>query len=224
MGFIKAMRLLAAGLALTVPLLSIGCANWSTFPPVEGRDSFSPGLAPAPDVMAKAIAYAHQRTGRGEPLVFNLPLDVSPGTWATVEIKLRAEGGVPMKPGDRMVWSIEQVRFRGNVAEVDVVHLEQGVYQLATVHLSCRPFEPFRADYLQRWLVPVEPPVANDPRLPKPPPTEAEPATEVDASPQAEFAAPGEPASPESIEVESPETTEPSSGPSAAPTLGPPAR
>lgn len=157
---------LAASALLSLPFS--GCASWSTFPPVEGRDSFAPGLAPAPDVMAKSIAYAHARTGRGEPLVFNLPPDVSAGTWGTVEIKLRPEGGVPMKPGDREVWSIQQVRLRGNVAEVDVVYLDHGVYQLATVHLSSKPFEPFRADYLQRWLVPVETPVANDPRLAKP--------------------------------------------------------
>ncbi len=157
---------LAASALLSLPFA--GCASWSTFPPVEGRDSFAPGLAPAPDVMAKSLAYAHARTGRGEPLVFNLPPDVSAGTWGTVEIKLRPEGATPMTPGDREVWSIQQVRLRGNVAEVDIVYLDQGVYQLATVHLSSKPFEPFRADYLQRWLVPVEAPIANDPRLAKP--------------------------------------------------------
>jgi hypothetical protein len=167
---------LAASALLSLPLA--GCASWSTFPPVEGRDTFSPGLAPAPDVMAKSLAYAHARTGRGEPLLFNLPADVSAGTWGTVEIKLRPDGGVPMKPGDREVWSIQQVRLRGNVAEVDIVYLDQGVYQLATVHLSSKPFEPFRAEYLQRWLVPVETPVANDPRLAQPEAATEEPSPE----------------------------------------------
>ena len=169
---------LAASTLLSLPFA--GCASWSTFPPVEGRDSFSPGLAPAPDVMARSLAYAHARTGRGEPLVFNLPPDVSAGTWGTVEIKLRPEAGVPMKPGDLAVWSIQQVRLRGNVAEVDVVYLDQGVYQLATVHLSSKPFEPFRAEYLQRWLVPVETPSANDPRLAQPE------ATTEESSPESE--------------------------------------
>ena len=169
---------LAASTLLSLPFA--GCASWSTFQPVEGRDSFSPGLAPAPDVMARSLAYAHARTGRGEPLVFNLPPDVSAGTWGTVEIKLRPEAGVPMKPGDLAVWSIQQVRLRGNVAEVDVVYLDQGVYQLATVHLSSKPFEPFRAEYLQRWLVPVETPSANDPRLAQPE------ATTEESSPESE--------------------------------------
>lgn len=173
-----AILALAASALLSLPIA--GCASWSTFPPVEGRDTLSPGFAPAPDVMATSLAYAHARTGRGDPLVFNLPPDVSAGTWGTVEIKLRPEAGVPMMPGDIAVWSIQQVRLRGNVAEVDVVYLDQGVYQLATVHLSSKPFEPFRAEYLQRWLVPVETPSANDPRLAQPE------ATTEESSPESE--------------------------------------
>lgn len=220
-----------------------GCASWSTFPPVEGRDSFAPGLAPAPDVMAKSLAYAHARTGRGEPLVFNLPPDVSAGTWGTVEIKLRPEAATPMKPGDREVWSIQQVRLRGNVAEVDIVYLDQGVYQLATVHLSSKPFEPFRADYLQRWLVPVETPVANDPRLPKPEPaaTSEAPADETDRDHQHEAAEPdATDAQPETSEPAATASEQPAEAPSdepasstdepnasdepAAASFGPPAR
>ena len=195
-----AILALAASALLSLPIA--GCASWSTFPPVEGRDTLSPGFAPAPDVMATSLAYAHARTGRGDPLVFNLPPDVSAGTWGTVEIKLRPEGATPMTPGDREVWSIQQVRLRGNVAEVDIVYLDQGVYQLATVHLSSKPFEPFRADYLQRWLVPVEAPIANDPRLAKPESAAAsdEPANESEGASEADAAAAepaGEPASTE---------------------------
>ena len=232
---------LAAFALLSLPFA--GCASWSTFPPVEGRDSFAPGLAPAPDVMAKSLAYAHARTGRGEPLVFNLPPDVSAGTWGTVEIKLRPEGATPMKPGDREVWSIQQVRLRGNVAEVDIVYLDQGVYQLATVHLSSKPFEPFRADYLQRWLVPVEAPVANDPRLPKPEPaaTSEPPASETGSDHQHEAAQPDAPvAEPEASEPNATMSEQPADLPSdepasstdepnasdepAAASFGPPAR
>lgn len=233
---------LAASALLSLPFA--GCASWSTFPPVEGRDSFSPGLAPAPDVMAKSLAYAHARTGRGEPLVFNLPPDVSPGTWGTVEIKLRPEGGTPMKPGDLQVWSIEQVRLRGNAAEVDIAYLDRGVHQLATVHLESKPFEPFQAKFLQRWLVPVEAPVANDPRLAKPEPlpvddlpagdgedassageTEGESASDPvspETTPEAgaEPAIPAEPAAPEEPSA----AGEPSGSDEPAAAFGPPAR
>ena len=141
-----------------------GCASWSTFPPTAGGDSIAPGLYPAPQVMSTALAYCHQRTDPSAPLVFNLPAGVSEGSWERIGLLLGGDAR-PMTTDDRNVWSIEQVRIRGNAAEVDVVHLDRGVYQLATVHLEKPSLTPWRADYLQRWWIPVATPEPNDPRL-----------------------------------------------------------
>ena len=141
-----------------------GCASWSTYPPTAGGDSIAPGLYPAPQVMSTALAYCHQRTDPSAPLVYNLPAGVSEGSWDRIGMLLGGDAR-PMTTDDRNVWSIEQVRIRGNAAEVDVVYLDRGVYQLATVHLEKPSLTPWRADYLQRWWIPVATPVANDPAV-----------------------------------------------------------
>jgi len=169
-----------------------GCASWSTFPPTAGGDSIAPGLYPAPQVMSTALAYCHQRTDPSAPLVFNLPAGVSEGSWERIGLLLGADAR-PMTTDDRNVWSIEQVRIRGNAAEVDVVHLDRGVYQLATVHLEKPSLTPWRADYLQRWWIPVATPVANDPRL---------------------IVSPVEPATPEANDPSDPSDTSDTSDPS----------
>jgi len=170
---VRRMTNLAAALALAAALS--GCASWSTFPPVAGGETLAPGLAPAPDVMGLALAYAHSKTDPEAPLVYNLPPGVSPGTWKSVKLRTGVKDARPMQPGDREVWSIDQVRLRGGFAEVDVVYLEKDVYQMVTVKLQSRPFEPYRPVYLQRWLVPVPTPTSNDPMLARQAPPAAEP-------------------------------------------------
>lgn len=158
----KIRRLTAGGLVAVAALALGACASWSTFPPTGGGSSLSPGLFPAPQVMSAALAYCHQRTDPSSPLVYNLPAGVSEGSWERIGLLL-GEGARPMTADDRNVWSIEQIRIRGNAAQVDVVYLDRGVYQLATVHLEKPSLTPWRADYLQRWWIPVATPVANDP-------------------------------------------------------------
>lgn len=154
-------RFAATCLLATATVLG-GCASWSTFPSTTGETSLAPGLYPAPQVMSAALAYCHQRTDPSAPLIYNLPGGVSEGTWQRIGLLL-GEGASPMTTDDRRVWSIEQVRIRGNAAEVDVVYLDRDVYQLATVHLVKPSLTPWRADYLQRWWIPVATPVANAP-------------------------------------------------------------
>lgn len=157
-------------LALLLPLAA--CTPWATFPPIAGGNPLTPGIHPVPEVMAKALVYVHSKTDPTAPLVFNLPEGVQAGVWAGVATRiadLTAPTGridaTPMRPGDRRVWSVEQVRVRGFRAEVDVVYLEQQVYQMATVHLEASPMQGFRVDFMQRWLIPSIEPVPHDPAL-----------------------------------------------------------
>lgn len=165
-------RCVAALFAATLLLPQAGCVMHATYPPVAGGNPLTPGFPPVPEVMAKALVYAHARTGEGEPLVFNLPEGISPGVWAGVRQAidtaiepLGASPARPMEPGDTRVWSISQVRVRGFAAEVDVVYLDREVYQMATVHLATEPMRSYQAQYLQRWLIPIEPPVPHWPLL-----------------------------------------------------------
>jgi hypothetical protein len=164
---------IAALLAASALMAQAACVVHATYPPVAGGNPLTPGLPPVPEVMAKALVYAHARTGEGEELVFNLPPGISPGVWAGVRQSINtaieslgAAAARPMEPGDARVWSISQIRIRGFAAEVDVVYLDREVYQMATVHLATEPMRSYQAEFLQRWLIPVEAPVPHWPLLP----------------------------------------------------------
>jgi hypothetical protein len=189
-------RLATALLAAALLLLQSACAALSTYPPVAGGNPLTPGLPPVPEVMAKALIYAHARTGEGEPLLFNLPEGISPGVWASVAQTINTANrplglaeARPMLAGDRRVWSVSQVRVRAFKAEVDVVYLDREVYQMATVHLASQPMRGYQAEYLQRWMIPIDAPSPHWPGAkpaaePAPPPS-PEPSPEPAAAPDA---------------------------------------
>lgn len=163
-------RLATAFAAAALLLLQGACAALATYPPVAGGTPLTPGLPPVPEVMAKALIYAHARTGEGEPLLFNLPEGISPGVWASVAQTINTANrplglaeARPMLADDRRVWSVSQVRVRAFKAEVDVVYLDREVYQMATVHLASQPMRGYQAEYLQRWLIPIDAPVPHWP-------------------------------------------------------------
>ena len=94
--------------------------------------------------MAKAIKEAHRITGLSGPVVFNLPAGLEQSTWSRVQT-LIGENATPMSKdiaaGDEQVFSVQQLRLSGGVADVDVVYPERGVYQLISADsMFARPF------------------------------------------------------------------------------------
>ena len=137
----------------------------STYPPTAGKAVSTPNVAPGPEVMAGAIKEAHRITGLGTPVVFNLPAGLQESTWSKVA-RLVADGrgdAKPMEPGSENVFSVQQLRISGGVAEVDVVYPERGVYQLMTVKFKGGAALPWRVDWAYRWVIPATAPIANTP-------------------------------------------------------------
>jgi hypothetical protein len=219
---------MAALLVLLLPLAA--CTPWATFPPVAGGNPLTPGIHPVPEVMAKALVYVHGKTGPAAPLVFNLPEGTPAGVWSGVTTRigeLTAPTGRidarPMRPGDRRVWSVEQVRVRGLRAEADVVYLEQDVYQMATVHLAASPLQAFRVEFMQRWLIPAIEPVPHDPSLPteRTDGSNATDAAEMPEAPQRDDAPHGDDAPHDAGATESAEASDAPHGADAPPASAP---
>lgn len=166
----SALRASTMLLASVVAAVSIGgCAVHTTFPPDNPKEYVDPYFPPMPDVMAKAIKFAHNRLAPNTPLVWNLPAGGRYELWVRVSHDM-PEGASAMTSADQDVFSIRQVRISGAKAEVDVVYRVangSGVWALATVHL-CKegPFQVFQPSYLQAWAIPVEAPTPNQPAKP----------------------------------------------------------
>jgi len=151
-------RLLAAFVLAIAP---VACTSMSTYPPTAGKAVSTPNVAPGPEVMAGAIKEAHRITGLGTPVVFNLPAGLQESTWSKVA---RLVGDAkPMEPGSENVFSVQQLRISGGVAEVDVVYPERGVYQLMTVKFKGGAALAWRVDWAYRWVIPATAPIANTP-------------------------------------------------------------
>jgi hypothetical protein len=177
-------RLLAA---LLLTLSPVACTAMSTYPPTAGKPVSTPNVTPGPEVMAGAIKEAHRVSGLDSTVVFNLPAGLLPSTWGKVSALL-GNGAKPMEGGDLNVFSVQQLRVSGGVAEVDVVYPERGVYQLMTVKFKGGGMAPWKVDWAYRWVIPATAPIANTPETmlakPEPAPTapassEPAPATEV---------------------------------------------
>jgi hypothetical protein len=156
-------RVLAALLLIVVPA---ACTAVSTYPPTSGSAISKPNVSPGPEVMAKAIKEAHRITGLSGPVVFNLPAGLEQSTWSRVQT-LIGENATPMPrdiaAGDEQVFSVQQLRLSGGVADVDVVYPERGVYQLMTVKLKGGPMLSWRVESAYRWVIPATAPIANAP-------------------------------------------------------------
>lgn len=150
------------------------CAPYATYPPVAGGRSLAAGVYPIPQVMAKSLQTAYEKTaptldeGSGQPdLVYSLPTGIPEGVWSQVGVDTAIEGarqldeasydeGIPF-------WSVEQVRVRNHRAEVDVIFPVADGFERATVILDSDPFTAFEVTFFQRWRVPVARPVFNAP-------------------------------------------------------------
>jgi hypothetical protein len=134
----------------------------STYPPTSGKAISTPNVAPGPEVMAGAIKEAHRISGLGTPVMFNLPAGLQESTWSRVATLVGGDA-TPMSPGSENVFSVQQLRISGGVAEVDVVYPERGVYQLMTVKFKGGAALPWRVDWAYRWVIPATAPIANTP-------------------------------------------------------------
>ena len=166
------MRSALLAIALvSVACASSGCTPMSTYPP-EGKEAAVPWMYPIPQVMAKSLAEAYEKTavpkdGVLPTLVFNLPPGVTYGVWDQVQIDMGIENARYATEKDIQdgtpVWSVKRVTVRGMEAKAEVVYPENGVYQLAVVTLNSPAFGTFKATSFQRFLITAEKPVANNP-------------------------------------------------------------
>lgn len=140
-----------------------GCASLVSYPADSGERSADVFTTPCPEIMATSLKYAYTEFGRQGPLVWNLPPDTDKLAWGKVARLLPADARV-MAAGDDSALTIRKLRLDGSRASVDLVYrTDGGVWQMATVHLEGAWGHPYRASYLQRWLVPESAPTANAP-------------------------------------------------------------
>lgn len=148
------------------------CTPLATWPPTEGKAVLAPWAEPCPQLMATSVTFTRQNTTPEAPLVFNLPPGTEWKVWEEVRRQLGPDSRA-MVTGDTTVFDVRMVRVDGGHGEVDVIYrTPDGVWQMATTHFTGAFGSHFRPTYFQRWVIPVDPPVANDPGPPppKPPP------------------------------------------------------
>jgi hypothetical protein len=134
----------------------------STYPPVDGKTVSTPNVSPGPEVMAGAIRETARQIAPGKPIVFNLPAGLSEHTWNRVAFLL-PDSARAMEAEDEAVYSVKQLRISGGSAEVDVVYLDKGVYQLMTVKFNGGPLAGWSVAWAYRWMLPEQKPTPNDP-------------------------------------------------------------
>lgn len=136
----------------------LGCANISTYPPVE-NDSFlsNPNSAnePVPTIMVDVLKYAHEHFGGMDTIVFNLPVGVNRETYTIVADRLG--GATPMTNENQVAFHITELRVRGFSAEADVTFPSSGGgYEKATVYLQSSPFGVWEVVDERVWLIPSQ--------------------------------------------------------------------
>jgi hypothetical protein len=169
-----------------VPIVALtgGCTSSLTYPATAGKSPARPDVYPCPELMCDAMfgvaRSAKNATQDTETVIaFNLPEGVQSTVWNKVQTRLTSRTTAPvraMTATDTAAFSVEQIRVNGGKAEVDVLYLDRGVWQLATVKFTGGALAPFHLDSITRWVIPATAPTANDPR-----PAEALAAAEVKA-------------------------------------------
>jgi len=177
-------RRLVGFVAISVASLGvIACTPYATFPPDGGSMVLTPGVYPVPQLMGKALSETYARTmgdlelvpaveAGGEatspPLIYALPSGITPSDWRQVGILTEVDSAREVTVADieagLPIWEIKQVRVRSNRAEVDVAYPSSGdLYQLATLVYEAEPFRAYQLDVFQRWLIPADRPVCENP-------------------------------------------------------------
>jgi len=150
-------------LLLTVMSCALtACAPWSTYPPVEGsKEVVNGNFEPIPELMAEAITYAHFRQRPEGEIAINLPARARPSVYDRVIGQLDLPARPMTTPGEP-AYTIEQVRVRGNLAEVDIIYpTRAGGLESATYMLRHELVGGFYVDEARVWRVPVQQPEAH---------------------------------------------------------------
>ena len=136
--------------------LFVGCANISTYPPVENAVVLSNPTStsePVPTIITEVLFYAHEHFGGMEIVVFNLPKGVENETYVMVASRLG--GGIPMTSNEQVAYHITELRVRGLSADADIVFpATSGGYEEATIHLESSPFGNWGVTDERVWLIP----------------------------------------------------------------------
>lgn len=161
----------------------IACTPYATFPSDSDSVVLTPGVYPVPQLMGKALSETYARTMgdlelvppvvAGEeatpaPLIYALPSGINERDWRQVGILTGVDSAREVTMADieagLPIWEIKQVRVRSNRAEVDVAYPSSGdLYQLATLVYEAEPFRAYQLDVFQRWLIPADRPVCENP-------------------------------------------------------------
>ena len=158
-----------ASSALLAVLFAGGCTSSLIYPPTAGKALARPDVSPCPELMSDAM-FVVARTNKNtteECVIFNLPTGVQSTVWNKVQTRLGSRAAQPvraMTASDTVAFSVEQIRLNGGKAEVDVLYVDRGVWQLATVHFTGGAFASYASDGISRWVIPANAPTANDPR------------------------------------------------------------
>lgn len=148
---------LVVGLLSLLLMASVpACAPAATYPPTEGSTSIGPKSPPVPELMAESVRYAHQRLGRTDDVIINLPPNTPPEVWE--EVLRRLPGSRPMRSTEELAYHVQQVRVDGGKAEVDLIYRRENANQLMTVVFEGAPLRPWRSLYDKKWRVAVSPP------------------------------------------------------------------
>jgi hypothetical protein len=155
-------RWLALSLALLASLLvNSGCAPWSTYPPTPDTRGFTNGhLQPIPDIMVEALTYAREKHGNGGEMVINLPFVAEPSIYTRIAKRLGGDVR-PMTVEGEPAYTIQQVRSRGDNAQVDLIYPVPGGLESATYTLRHDFIGGYYVDYARIWRVPVKTPPSN---------------------------------------------------------------
>lgn len=144
--------------ALSVILVSLaatGCANYASYPPLEGEASIDQAThAPIPEVIATAIEWCVAREdfrSQQEPVIFSLPASMGDAAHAAVAEQLKLNGlETDASRADGI--EIRSVRMFGLKAMVDMtVPRGTSPAQLVTLELQSYVFQPWHVVASNRW-------------------------------------------------------------------------
>ena len=146
-------RIPGLGLAF---LLIAGCANYSSFPPLDGGSPSAKATdAPIPEVVATSIEWCLAREDyrvAETPVVFSLPESMGDEAHERVAENLRDSGYQVMPVGEESGIEVRSVRLFGLDAAVDLsVPRGTNPRQLVTLDLHSYPFQQWTVISANRW-------------------------------------------------------------------------
>jgi hypothetical protein len=150
-----------------------GCAQWSTYPPIETTQALTnrPASRPIPAIMATSYIYVRESYMHGEDAAINLPEGTPAQAYEAVLAKLG--GGQPMMRAGEPTIHIQEVRTRGFDAQTDLIYQKSdGFYEMVTLTLRGNLMEKYQVVSAHEWQLPNL--AAPSPNYVAPPPAPVE--------------------------------------------------